>query len=87
MGYHHEQNPTSQIRLVGFLSFRLTITFHCLTISFGNVVYYHHPHIPSSTSADLIPGFVIERFDYVIKHHMYNIDFVVTNKDISDMLE
>lgn len=34
-----------------------------------------------------MPDFGVKRFDYVIKHKMYNIDFVVTNKDISDMLE
>ncbi len=32
-----------------------------------------------------MPG--VKRFDHVIKHKMYNIDFVVTNKDIPDMLE
>lgn len=32
-----------------------------------------------------MPG--VKRFDYVIKHKMYNIDFLVTNKDIPDMLE
>ena len=34
-----------------------------------------------------MPDFGVKRFDYVIKHHMYNIDFVVTNKDIPDILE
>lgn len=34
-----------------------------------------------------MPDFGVKRFDYVIKHKMYNIDFVVTNKDIPDMLE
>lgn len=34
-----------------------------------------------------MPDFGVKEFDYVIKHHMYNINFLVTNKDIPDMLE
>lgn len=32
-----------------------------------------------------MPDFVVKRFDYVIEHRMYNIDFLVTSKDISDI--
>lgn len=32
-----------------------------------------------------MPDFGVKRFDYVIKHYMYNIDFLVTNKDIPDI--